>query len=321
MQLVSVTLLTAFFWGSHKGNFGRILQPKIEYERSEFYLCTRIHGYLSAFLPSRLSEIRVFAILTVITLITNVITLITIEEKMTRISISELRRRGVSDEDIKTAKTVQDSQRRIGAPVQSLGVIVGVAEPRQRHNPNPPISLTEKALRKRGTYDQAALLLDQQALQENSPERAALARHAANTAKELATTHQLEFDFFGGGNVSIAFQYQDAVTERLFEIAPTTTKAHQAQAVLWQICRNLGWQSYECTKTAADLCEIMRIKAPNMAAALDLLEQVGAIHRVKRGRIKIITVTPEGAFRGNVNNHGKAVERFKLDVIDGGLVS
>jgi hypothetical protein len=55
-----------------------------------------------------------------------------------------------------------------------------------------------------------------------------------------------------------------------------------------------------------------------MARALDLLEQVGAIHRVKRGRVKVIAVTPEGAFRGNINNHAKAVEKFKLDVIEGG---
>ncbi|MFE1145515.1 hypothetical protein, partial [Streptomyces rochei] len=163
------------------------------------------------------------------------------------------------------------------------------------------------------------LLLDQQALQESSPERAMQARKAAQAAKELSSTQQLEFDFFGGGNVSIAFQYQDAVTERLFESAKTTAQAYHAQAVLWQICRNLGWQSYECTKTAADLCETMRTDKAQMARALDLLEKVGAIHRVKRGRVKVITVTPEGAFRGNVNNHAKAVERFRLDVIDGGL--
>ena len=54
-----------------------------------------------------------------------------------------------------------------------------------------------------------------------------------------------------------------------------------------------------------------------MADALKL-EQVGAIHRVKRGRVKIIAVTPEGAFRGTVHNHAKAVEKFKLDVIEGG---
>ena len=55
-----------------------------------------------------------------------------------------------------------------------------------------------------------------------------------------------------------------------------------------------------------------------MADTLKLLEDVGAIRRVKRGRTKVITVTPEGAFRGNVNEHGKTVERYRLDVIEGG---
>lgn len=237
---------------------------------------------------------------------------------MSRIPIQELRRMGVSKEDIEIAQATQAAQRRNGSPVQSIGVIVGSVQQRARHNPNPPVSLTDRAMRKRGTYDQAALLLDQQALQERSPERAVLARQAAKMAKELSAAQQLEFDFFGGGNVSIAFQYQDAVTERLFTAAKTTAQAYHAQAVLWQICRNLGWQTYECTKTAADLCDTMRTDKAQMARALDLLEQVGAIHRVKRGRVKIITVTPEGAFRGNVHNHAKAVEKFKLDVIEGG---
>ena len=239
---------------------------------------------------------------------------------MSRISIKELREMGVSRDDIEMAKATQEAQRRTGSPVLPIGVLVGAVQRRPKHNPNPnkPANLTDVAMRKRGTYDQAALLLDQQALQESSPERAAKAREAARAAKDLSAAKQLEFDFFGGGNVSIAFQYQDAVTERLFATAKTPAQAFHAQAVLWQICRNLGWQTYECTKTAADLCEIMRTKAPNMATALDLLEQVGAIHRVKRGRVKIITVTPEGAFRGNIHNHAQAVERFKLDVIDGG---
>lgn len=236
---------------------------------------------------------------------------------MSRIPIQELRRMGVSQEDIEMAQATQTAQRRNGSPVQSIGVIVGAVQQRARHNPNPPVSLTERALRKRGTYDQAALLLDQQALQERSPERAVLARQAAKTAKELSAAQQLEFDFFGGGNVSIAFQYQDAVTERLFEAAKTTAQAKEALSILWTICRHLGWQTYECTKTAADLCEITRTDKAHMSRALDLLEQVGAIHRVKRGRVKVIAVTPEGAFRGNVHHHAKAVEKFKLDVIDG----
>ena len=89
---------------------------------------------------------------------------------MSRIPIHELRRMGVSREDIEAAQITQEAQRRTGAPVQSIGVIVGAAKPRTRHNPNPPVSLTDRALRKRGTYDQAAMLLDQQALQESSPE-------------------------------------------------------------------------------------------------------------------------------------------------------
>lgn len=237
---------------------------------------------------------------------------------MSEKTVRELRLMGVSPDDIETAKVVRAAQRRNGSPVQSIGVIVGAVTSRQSPNVNPPVDLTERALRKRGTYDQAALLVDQAALQERSQERASKARDAAKTLKELSASHQIEFDFFGGGNVSIAFQYQDAVTERLFADAKTTAQAYHAQAVLWQICRNLGWQSYECTKTASDLCEIMHTKAPNMSVALDLLEQVGAIQRVKRGRTKVITVTPEGVFRGNVNNHAQAVERYKLEVIEGG---
>jgi DNA-binding MarR family transcriptional regulator len=237
---------------------------------------------------------------------------------MSRIPVQELRRMGVSQEDIELAKQTQAAQRRNGSPVQSIGVIVGAVQQRARHNSNPPVNLADRAMRKRGTYDQAALLADQAALQEQSPERAMLARQASKTLKDLSAAQQIEYDFFGGGNVSIAFQYQDAVTERLFEAAKTTAQAKEALSILWTICRHLGWQTYECTKTAADLCEITRTKAPNMADALKLLEQVGAIQRVKRGRVKIITVTPEGAFRGNVNNHAQAVERYKLDVIEGG---
>lgn len=237
---------------------------------------------------------------------------------MGRISLHELRRMGVSAEDIEAAKVTQLAQRRTGAPVQSIGVIVGAAEQRQRTNPNPPADLTARALHKRGAYDQAALLLDQQALRESSPERAAMAREAALAAKELSASNQLEFDFFGGGNVSIAFQYQDAVTERLRNSGQTLARQHQALAVLWQITRHLAWQSYECTKTAADLCDLTGITPNNMSPILSLLEEVGAIRRVKRGRVKIIAVTPEGAFRGNVNKHAEAVERYKLDVIQGG---
>jgi len=234
---------------------------------------------------------------------------------MGRQTIQQLRQQGVSQEDIDMALQTQAAQRRNGSPVQSLAVICGVAAPRKRSATVTDIN--ERALRNRGAYDKAALLLDQQALRERSPERALRAREIASFAKELSSTEQLEFDFFGG-NVSIAFQYQDAVTERLFTEAKTTAQAKEALSILWTICRHLSWQNYACTKNAAELCKITRTGPAHMSRALELLERVGAIHRVKRGRAKIITVTPEGAFRGDVRNHGEAVERFKLDVIQGG---
>ncbi|WP_419737859.1 hypothetical protein [Ruegeria sp.] len=240
---------------------------------------------------------------------------------MARISIRDLKKiHGISQTDIDLARETQKAQKRADAPVLPIAVLVGVQERRRKAETNvtDPDTLLERQLRKRGVYDRVALVLDREALVERSPERAMKARELAQGAKGMSATVQLEFDFLGGGNVSIAFQYQDAVTERLFEAAPTTTKAKEAMSILWTICRHLGWQSYECTKTASQLCEIMRTHEVNMSQSLKLLEEVGAIQRIKRGRVKVITVTPEGAFRGNINDHGKAVERYKLDVIEGG---
>lgn len=239
---------------------------------------------------------------------------------MGRLSIRELRRRGVPQEDLDLARITQEAQRRTGSQVQSVGVLVGAVTPHRRGGPNPPTDFTKQALRRRGSYDQAALLLDQQALQELSPERAARARELGQGAKELGAAGQIEFDFWRG-NVSIAFQFQDAVTERLMAKAPTVAVRDRALVTLGQIIRHLAWQSHECTKTAAELCDTLRYDKGDMARTLQLLEDVGAIQRVKRGRTKVITVTPEGAFRGNVNNHGQAVERYRLDVIEGGKAS
>lgn len=98
--------------------------------------------------------------------------------------------------------------------------------------------------------------------------------------KELSARSQLVFDFFGGGKVSIAFQHQNAVNERLFEAAKAATQTKEAMSILCIIYRYLGWQSYECTKIAAELCEITQSKAPNMTRALKLLDEVGAIRPV-----------------------------------------
>jgi predicted MarR family transcription regulator len=82
-----------------------------------------------------------------------------------------------------------------------------------------------------------------------------------------------------------------------------------------EVIRWLGWQTYACEKTAAELGDILGIGAASMTRTLNLLESVGAITRVKRGRTKTITVTPEGAYRGDIARHAEAVARYSAEVV------
>ncbi len=231
------------------------------------------------------------------------------------VTTAELRRRGYSDDDIRLAQTVQEANRRAGAPSRTLAEVLAGQKARPR--PAAPVEdLTARQLRRRGTYGQAALLVDQAALGERDPARAAQARLLGHGLKAMAERPvQLEFDFFGGGNVSLGHQYIDAVQARLMATNATPAERDAALATLLLITRHLEWQGYACTKIAADLAEMRGVKPQNMKETLALLERVGAISRVKRGRTKLITVTPEGAFRGKIDNHGEAVERYKAEVI------
>ncbi len=147
------------------------------------------------------------------------------------------------------------------------------------------------------------------------PEGAERARvHAAGLAA-LGRAEQLEFDFFGGGNVSLGYQYIDAVQARLMQSGATPAERDAALATLLLITRHLEWQSYDCTKIAADLAEMRGVKPQNMKNTLALLERIGAIQRVKRGRTKVIAVTPEGVFRGDLSRHDEAVARYSSEVV------
>ena len=230
------------------------------------------------------------------------------------ISNRELRRRGYDPVDITLAKATQDAARRAGAPARSLGEILDGQPPRPR--PGAAVAdLTARQLRRRGGYGQAALLLDQAALAETDPEKAERARFIAHQAKGLGREKQLEFDLYGGGNVSLSHQYLDAVQARLLQSGATPAERGIAFNVIAMIVRHLVFAGHDCTKTAAELCEITGINKDSMAAALALLERVGAIIRVKRGRTKVITVTPEGAFRGSIDDHPAAVARYSAEVV------
>lgn len=230
------------------------------------------------------------------------------------VSLKELRRRGHSDEEIKMARMIQDGARRSGGAPRSLAQILA-GRPARSPSEASVEDLTPRQLRRQGGYGQAALIAKQAALSDSDPDRADRARFHANALASLGRVRTGEYDLLGAGNVSIGHQYIDAVQARLMESSATAVERAMALATLLLITRHLAWQDYTCTKVAADLAEMQGVQKTHMSATLKLLESVGAISRVKKGRMKIITVTPEGAFRGNVNNHAEAVARYSAEVV------
>ncbi len=228
-------------------------------------------------------------------------------------TLRDLRQQGYSDTDLALARHQQEANRRAGAPLRSLGEILAGQLPRPRPGAAPE-DLTTRQLRRRGRYGQAALLADQQALAETDELRAIQAREAALKLKELACGPScIEFDIFRG-NVMTSDQYHDAIRARLLAAKATPAERMSALAVLQEIKRWMGWQVFTCTKTAGELGDLLGIDKGDMARTLALLEQIGAIGRIKRGRIKVITVTPEGAFRGKIDNHAEVVEQYRTEV-------
>jgi DNA-binding transcriptional MerR regulator len=233
------------------------------------------------------------------------------------ISAKELRRRGVSDEDMRTARIIQEAQRRQGVPVKTLGQIFSG---QRATEPTKPADLTERQLRKRGRIGQAALLLDQEALTDPDFIRKNQLRFLAHAAKELAHIPKpLEYDFFKG-NWSVADQYYDTIRDRIHALDMPLGKRAMATAVLTEIIRWLPWQEAACSKTAAEIADLLKARPKDISEALQTLEQVGAIRRVARGRTKLIYVNPEGAYRGRVDNHAKAVDAYKETMAKAGNV-
>jgi hypothetical protein len=228
-------------------------------------------------------------------------------------TLHDLRRQGYSETDLALARHQQEANRRAGAPPRSLGEILAGQLPRPRPDAAPE-DLTARQLRRRGRYGQAALLADQEALAETDELRAIQAREAALKLKELACGPGcIEFDIFRG-NVMTSDQYHDAIRARLLATKASPAERALALAVLQEIKRWMGWQVFTCTKTAIELGELLGFDKTTMSDTLALLEQIGAIGRVKRGRIKVITVTPEGAFRGKIDNHAEVVEHYRAEV-------
>ena len=212
--------------------------------------------------------------------------------------------------DIGLARKQQEAEKRAGVPLRPLEQIL-LGKPVRM-----PTDMTDRQLRRRGRYGQAALLADQEALTEKDLGRASEARAASGILKKLAKTPpQLEFSYFGRGNVSFGHEYFDAMLTRLKAAGVSGSERRAALAMLAVIVRHLGWQTYECTKTAVELGEMLDMAPPNVAPVMTLLERIGGITRVKRGRTKVITITPEGAYRGDIARHAETMDRYRADVV------
>ena len=89
--------------------------------------------------------------------------------------------------------------------------------------------------------------------------------------------------------------YHNMMHERIYRYAPTRAKAHHTWAVLSAICCHLNLKTHECTKTVPQLCELTLSSQSDMSDILGLLENIGAIRRIKHGDADLICVTPVGS--------------------------
>jgi hypothetical protein len=228
-------------------------------------------------------------------------------------TVRQLRQRGYDPDDIALARQQQDATQRAGGPPRSLAEILSGKPARPRPNAAPG-DLTSRQLMRRGRYGQAALLADQEALSERDPARAAKAREASGTLKALARKPPSHFDIFEG-NVTMGYEYHDAVRSRLLATGATPAERGVAHMVLSEIVRWLNWEDHKCSHTAAEIGASLGLHKMVVSEALALLESIGAITRIKRGRSKVITVTPEGAYRGNMANHAEVMGRYRGEVV------
>jgi hypothetical protein len=106
----------------------------------------------------------------------------------------------------------------------------------------------------------------------------------------------------------VADEYHDTIRDRIHALPLTLPKRTMAIAVMAEIIRWISWQDAACSKTAAEIADLLKARPIDVSSALQILESVGAIRRVARGRTKLIYVNPEGAYRGKIDNHAQTVD-------------
>jgi len=223
--------------------------------------------------------------------------------------VNRLKRAGVDAETLGLAIVYQDAQKRCGVGMQSIAdICAGKPPPQKRKRGADVVPLSDRQLRRRGLAGQAALILHTAAEQEQNPETAAELRRLADETRVVSQPVQLEFNFWRG-NFSVSDHYLDAVMQRLK--TSEISRGLEAKNVLMGLMRFVGKLDPEVKIDSQDqLAEYCGMQRANVTRALAVLEQVGAIKRVKSGRRTRIYITPEGVFRGAMDKHAETVAAY-----------
>lgn len=91
-------------------------------------------------------------------------------------------------------------------------------------------------------------------------------------------------------------------------------KKHRRDAleVLWGLVRHVEYGNPECTfGKQEDLAMWLEMHPQQVSRGLGVLEQIGAITRIKDGNRKRVLITPQGVYRGKLQDHPKVVEGYQ----------
>ena len=114
----------------------------------------------------------------------------------------------------------------------------------------------------------------------------------------------------------MADEYHDTIRDRIHALPLSPAQRAMAVMVMAEIVRWLPWQDAACSKTAAEIQALLKVRQADVSRAIATLESVSAIRRVARGRTKLIYVNPEGAYRGPIDQHAAAVDSYRKAVAD-----
>ncbi|MGN0852475.1 MAG: hypothetical protein ACI4Q3_03765 [Kiritimatiellia bacterium] len=112
------------------------------------------------------------------------------------------------------------------------------------------------------------------------------------------------------GYVLINYQEKASMLRRLRRVAATPGAYLRAAGILEEIILSMEWESFFCSKTAADFGREHLGAYDVIQKSLRLLEAARAIRRIHHGGMKRIVITPRLVYWGNPGDIEVAIARY-----------